>query len=162
MNTLKTTSPPVATVRTERPNLRVAWALSLAGLLPLLAALIYAASPATHWLAGAIVFELYAAVILSFLGGMRWGRALAMGEGSARMVEAVIPSLLGFAALLLVPVWVPLAVAVTGIGFAIWLRRDAGDAAWAADFRRLRLVISLAVLGLHLALAVVLYLRLPH
>jgi hypothetical protein len=143
-------------------SMPMAWTLSLAGLLPLLAASIYAASPVAHWLAGAIVFELYAAIILSFLGGMRWGRALALNEGVARLTEAVIPSLLGFAALLLVPVWIPLAVAMTGIGFAIWLRRDAGDASWSVAFRRLRVVISLGVLVLHLALAAVLYLRLPH
>lgn len=155
-------SPSSAAAGTTDALMRMAWTLSLAGLLPLLAALIYAASPVARWLAGAIVFELYAAIILSFLGGMRWGRALALNENAARLIEAAIPSLLGFAALLLVPVWIPLAVAMTGIGFAIWLRRDAGDAAWPADFRRLRVVISLAVMGLHLALAVVLYLRLPH
>jgi hypothetical protein len=142
--------------------MRTAWLLSLAGLLPLLAAWIYAASPAARWMAGAIVFELYAALILSFLGGMRWGRAVALHETVARWIEAVFPSLLGFAALLLVPVWLPLAVAVTGVGFAIWLRRDAGDPAWPAAFRRLRVVISLCVLLLHLALAAVLFLRLAH
>jgi hypothetical protein len=61
-----------------------------------------------------------------------------------------------------VPVWIPLAVATTGMGFAVWLRRDAGDTAWPSAFRRLRVVISLAVLGLHLALAAVLYLRSPY
>jgi hypothetical protein len=142
--------------------MRTAWILSLLGVLPLLAAVIYAASPAARWMAGAIVFEIYAAIILSFLGGMRWGRALALDEGAARLIEAVMPGVLGFAALLLVPLWLPLAVATTGIGFAIWLRRDAGDAAWPQAFRRLRVVMSLAVLGLHLALAAVLYLRLSN
>ncbi len=156
------THPSSAAAGAANASMRMAWALSLAGLLPLLVACIYAASPAERWLAGAIVFELYAAIILGFLGGMRWGRALALDEEGTRLIEAVIPGLLGFAALLLVPVWIPLAVAMTGMGFAIWLRRDAGDAAWSMAFRRLRVVISLAVLGLHLALAVVLYLRLPH
>ncbi|MBU6404290.1 MAG: DUF3429 family protein [Proteobacteria bacterium] len=154
--------PSSAAADTVNAPMRMAWTLSLAGLLPLLAALIYAASPATRWMAGAIVFELYAALVLSFLGGMRWGRALALDEDAARLIEAVIPGLLGFAALLLVPVWIPLAVATTGMGFAVWLRRDAGDTAWPPAFRRLRVVISLAVLGLHLALAAVLYLRSPY
>jgi hypothetical protein len=154
--------PSSAAADTVNAPMRMAWTLSLAGLLPLLAALIYAASPTTRWMAGAIVFELYAALVLSFLGGMRWGRALALNEGAARLIEAVIPGLLGFAALLLVPVWIPLAVAMTGMGFAVWLRRDAGDAAWPSAFRRLRVVISLAVLGLHLALAAMLYLRSPY
>ncbi|WP_136256320.1 DUF3429 family protein [Metallibacterium scheffleri] len=154
--------PSSATADSVNAPMRMAWTLSLAGLLPLLAALIYAASPTTHWMAGAIVFELYAALVLSFVGGMRWGRALALNEDAARLIEAVIPGLLGFAALLLVPVWIPLAVAMTGMGFAVWLRRDAGDTAWPSAFRRLRVVISLAVLGLHLALAAVLYLRSPY
>ena len=103
------------------------------------------------------MFELYAAVTLSFLGGMRWGRALASGEPAARLVEAVLPSLLALAALLLLGVAPILAVAATGAGFAIWLLRDARDPAWPRDFRRRRVAVSLLVLLLHLGLAWLLY-----
>ena len=134
----------------------MAWLMG-AGLLPFVAALGYASSGRPDALAGAIVFVLYAAVILSFLGGMRWGRALTSGEPAARLVEAVLPSLLAFAALLLLGVAQILAVAATGAGFAIWLLRDARDPAWPHEFRRRRVAVSLLVLLLHLGLAWLLY-----
>ncbi len=136
----------------------MAWLMG-AGLLPFVAALGYASSGRPDALAGVIVFELYAAVILSFLGGMRWGRALASGEPAVRLVEAILPSLLAFAALLLLGVAQILAVAVTGAGFAIWLLRDARDPAWPPVFRHRRVVVSLLVLLLHLGLAWLLYAR---
>lgn len=47
---------------------------------------------------------IYAAVILSFLGGIRWGAALKLPRGplqSTLLVLSVVPSLTGFAALVL-------------------------------------------------------------
>jgi len=62
------------------------------------------------WLAQRAVFSLgaYAAIILSFLGGVRWGNLL---DNNARLREwapltlSVVPSLIAWPALLLPPLW---------------------------------------------------------
>ena len=147
---------------TTEPNARVRTGLMVAGLIPFGWALAYAAFANPERLQiGAVIFELYAAVILSFLGGMRWGRAIARGEAAWTLVEAVVPAVLAFTALLLIPVATILGVAATGLGFAIWMLRDVRDAAWPAGFRRQRAIVSVIVLLLHLSLAVLLAVRLP-
>ncbi len=134
----------------------------VAGLIPFGWALAYVAfADLARLQIGAVIFELYAAVILSFLGGMRWGRAIARGEAAWTLVEAVVPAVLAFAALLLIPVATILGVAATGLGFAIWMLRDVRDMAWPIGFRRERAIVSVIVLLLHLSLAVLLAVRLP-
>lgn len=85
-----------------------AWQLSLAGYAPFaglaLAALFVGQ---THPLFSVIVDALrtYAAVILSFLGGIRWGLALNGGEAAPRQLAiSVLPSIFGWLALFLPPV----------------------------------------------------------
>ncbi|MBU6249472.1 MAG: DUF3429 family protein [Xanthomonadaceae bacterium] len=96
----------------------------------------------------AAVFVAYGAVILSFLGGARWGRGLAGGVSPTRFVEAVIPSLIAFAALLLLHTPIA-ALALLAAGFAIWLAIDLRDPLWSPAYRRMRLGISVVVLVLH-------------
>lgn len=90
----------------------------------------------------------YAALILSFLGGARWGRGLAGPASPWRYVEAVVPSLVGFAALLL-RAWPMLALALLAGGYLLWLVIDLVDPRWTAAYRRMRLGISVVVLCLH-------------
>jgi hypothetical protein len=125
-------------------------ALGWSGVLPFaLAWLAVLAWPARAGMATA-VFIAYGAVILSFLGGARWGRGLAGGVGPGRFVEAVVPSLIAFAALLtLHRAWV--ALVLLGVGFAVWMLIDQRDPLWSAAYRRMRLRISLVVLALHAA-----------
>jgi hypothetical protein len=123
-------------------------ALGWSGVLPF--ALAVGAAIALPVWAGfaAAVFVSYGAVILSFLGGARWGRALAGGVGPERFVEAILPSLIGFSALLLLHVtWV--ALSLLAIGFAIWMVIDQRDLLWSPAYKRLRLGISIVVLLLH-------------
>ena len=124
--------------------------LGWSGVLPFLLAVLAAfVLPERAGLAAA-VFVSYGAVILSFLGGARWGRALAADVGPGRYVEAVLPSLIGFAALLLVHVaWVALLLLATG--FAVWMVIDQRDPLWAPAYKRMRLAISVVVLILHAA-----------
>ncbi|WP_017460451.1 DUF3429 domain-containing protein [Dyella ginsengisoli] len=123
-------------------------ALGWSGVLPFAGALIAAfAWPAWSGFAAA-VFVSYGAVILSFLGGARWGRGLAGGVAPTRFVEAVMPSLIAFAALLLLHT-PPAALALLAAGFAIWLAIDLRDPLWPAAYRRMRLGISVVVLALH-------------
>jgi len=129
-------------------------ALGWSGLLPFIGALALAVS-APGWRDVALtVFIAYAAVILSFVGGARWGRGLASEVSPFRYVEAVLPSLIGFAALLLAHRPLP-ALALMASGFLIWLLIDLRDPLWSPAYRRMRLGISVVVLLLHAAWFVV-------
>ncbi len=129
-------------------------ALGWSGVLPF--ALAVGAALALPAWAGfaAVVFVAYGAVILSFLGGARWGRALAGGTGPGRFVEAVLPSLIGFSALLLLHV-AGMALSLLGVGFAIWLVIDQRGPLWSPAYKRMRLGISVVVLLLHAAWLVI-------
>jgi hypothetical protein len=124
--------------------------LGLAGLLPFLAGLftvMFGATPAQH-LAGERIFLYYAATILAFLGGVRWGAALASPTWRALSL-AVAPSLIAFGALLLDPGPALLALGVT---FAVVGAADAGRRTtpqWPAWYRRLRIMLSVGVVTLH-------------
>ncbi|MGB7206158.1 MAG: DUF3429 domain-containing protein [Anderseniella sp.] len=65
----------------------------------------------------AVIIQMaYAAIILSFLGGIRWGAALKLPRGplqSTLFVLSVVPSLAGFAALIL-PVTAGLLILIGG------------------------------------------------
>ena len=100
------------------------------------------------------VFVAYGAVILSFLGGARWGRALAADVAPGRFVEAILPSLIGFAALLMLHK-ASIALILLAMGFAIWLAIDQRDRLWSPAYKRMRLGISVVVLLLHAAWLVV-------
>ncbi|MDA3913449.1 DUF3429 domain-containing protein [Oleiagrimonas sp.] len=129
--------------------------LGWSGLLPFLATLALAVlAPGARILASSM-FIAYGAVILSFIGGTRWGSGLAMQAPGPRLVESVLPSLLGFGALLLVHTPAP-ALAVLAAGFAAWLVIDLRDRTWSPAYRHMRLGISITVLALHAAWIVVL------
>ena len=103
--------------------------------------------------AGALVgLQLYAAVILSFLGGVRWGRAMEAGEAD-RLVWSVVPSLIAwFATWPLSQEWPAVALLTSSAGFLLALRLDLGRAVLAAPawFRRLCLELTTVVLVCHL------------
>ncbi len=123
--------------------------LGAAGVLPFAAALAGALASPVHAGIAATIFIGYGAVILSFLGGARWGRGLAdAGTSPWRYVEAVLPSLLGFAVLLMAH-RAGVAIALLAAGFTAWLVIDLRDARWSRAYRRMRLAISAVVLALH-------------
>jgi hypothetical protein len=134
----------------DEPLPRGMLALGWSGVLPFVLALVLAfAQPEQAGMAVSL-FISYGAVILSFLGGARWGRGLAGGVGPGRFIEAVVPSLIGFSALLWLHVaWI--ALSLLAIGFAIWLVIDQRDSLWSPAYRRMRLGISVVVLLLHAA-----------
>lgn len=103
---------------------------------------------------GVQALAIYGAIILSFMGGVHWGLAIAgFGAGPAdavlwrRLTISVVPALLGWAALL---VSVKISLAVLAAGFALLALYDAnrtraGEApAW---YPRLRWPLSLVVVA---------------
>ncbi|MDT8880233.1 DUF3429 domain-containing protein [Halomonas saccharevitans] len=129
--------------------------LGLAGLLP------FVATAAATWLAPIAwqvvairAFLAYAAVILSFLGGVQWGVAMCRerpGEAPfrARMLLAMVPSLLAWPALLLHPLtgaW----VLVAGFLLVRFHERSRDGRAQLPDwYQSLRTLLTLVVLACH-------------
>lgn len=97
-------------------------------------------------------FVAYGAVILSFLGGIRWGQVvLDPEEGSALQLKlAVLPSLLGWLALLLPGRLLPITLLAIGFALMLWLDVFSKLALGPDRFRLLRLQLSTAVLLVHL------------
>ena len=122
---------------------RIALALGYAGLIPFVVLAIdplttqYFAPPlARLWLLG------YGAVILSFLGGIVWGRSLERPEAGVAMIVSILISLAAWAALVLIgqeAFW------ILAAGFAGALAYDmgAGLPPW---FRRLRVHLSIGAI----------------
>jgi len=95
----------------------------------------------------------YGAIILSFLGGVHWGLAMAQGPGpgrasvSSRLVISVIPSLAGWAALLL-PDRTSLLMLAVSVAAMLWidlLATRRGEAPpW---YPKLRIPLTIAVVA---------------
>jgi hypothetical protein len=86
----------------------------------------------------------YGAVILSFLGGIRWGEAVVRGHSSTLFLS-VLPSLAGFAALLIDSFTGIMILAAGFAAQAIWDFVEPGSLPiW---FIRLRMVISCVVIA---------------
>ena len=130
-------------------NLRVPFALGLAGLLPFWGLAVDHVLRDPLGLGPALVsvaLALYAATILSFLGGIRWGLAVAGGERSGSAfdyVVSVLPQLWGWAAMILPdrPRFIALALALLVLGPLD--RRLVARGLAPPWFGRLRLILSL-------------------
>jgi hypothetical protein len=90
----------------------------------------------------------YSALILSFLGGVRWGRALEAGS-PAQFVLAVLPSLYALGVLQAPPVAGLILLAAGFVG-QWWLDVPADRMRAPAWFRRLRGWLTAGVLACHL------------
>jgi hypothetical protein len=131
-----------------------AWArpLGYGGLVPFVAcALVMLAVPedGTRDLAGRALLG-YGAVILSFLGGVHWGlvlRGAAPQRAGGLMAAGVVPSLVGWVALLL-PFEQATAVLVAAFGlFWLYEHRVLGTAVLPADYLALRRWLTLGVVA---------------
>lgn len=121
--------------------------LGYAGVIPFAALAAALWMPA--WQAQALApLLVYSALILSFLGGVRWGRALDSGR-TLDFALAVVPSLYAWAALQLPPA---AALILLAAGFVLqWWLDGPGDRLPAdPSFRRLRSGLTALVLGCHL------------
>ncbi|MEQ7156021.1 DUF3429 domain-containing protein [Brevundimonas aurifodinae] len=109
-----------------------AWGLALAGLIPFggCAAVVAAGGPnADAWLSALIA---YGAVILSFLGGTRWGAALSSGAPDpTTLILSNLPALAAWAALLPVDLPHPVRLTLLAIGLSLmWLWDRRRPPAW--------------------------------
>lgn len=97
---------PIAPAAASRPG-ALAWGLGLAGLSPfvLTAAVQWLPQPGWRMLAAMALLG-YGAIIVSFLGGIHWGLAMRSATTPpARLIWGVMPSLLGWLAVLLDRPW---------------------------------------------------------
>lgn len=133
----------------SRPS-QLAWLLGLAGLIPFVAgaALQWASPPGWRMLAGSALLT-YGAVIVSFLGGIHWGLAMRMqAPPASRLVWGVLPSLLGWLAVLLDSPWgqsVLVVSLVLCVGVDRITYRELGLKAWLPLRALLTAVASLSV-----------------
>lgn len=127
--------------------------LGYSGVIPFAACAAVLAWGSVQWHQGALsAFMIYGAVILSFIGGIRWGAAVSGGQvRTSPLVISVLPSL--WAAFFLW--WPEPGAAVAGLmaGFIVlgvidWARPARGMPPW---MRSLRVRLTTAVVVCHLA-----------
>lgn len=133
-----------------------AWMLGWLGVLPFLMS--YIGILMGHEKTGLMLFVGYGAVILSFLGGIRWAQALAGQLSKVDFLYSVAPSLLAWASLSLGAVWALIGLMV---GFACMAYLDTSGRPLRApkSFISLRLGLSVAVVSLHFAVLCTLWFR---
>ncbi|KEZ78062.1 DUF3429 domain-containing protein [Salinisphaera hydrothermalis] len=127
--------------------LSLATGLTALAVVPFLAGVYYAfahsgdqAAPALHWLLA------YLATIVSFIGGVQWGRMLAAKQAPPQdMVLAVVPALIAWPALLMSGPW-PFFMLLAALIIA-WLGDENGARqGWQGrGFLQLRRLITLIV-----------------
>ena len=135
----------------------IAIVLGLAGLVPFLAAGLGAVVLSGDWATRCLLaLQAYAAVILAFLGGVHWGIGLEAGTGQtvgaqrARFGLGVVPSLVGWAGLLVTFIGLPLVglgiMAAGFIGLTIAEARAAQSGMLPGSYMALRWVLSIVVI----------------
>ena len=95
----------------------------------------------------------YGAVILSFLGGIRWGIAIEAGASATTLLLSVIPSLLGWLTLVMEPRVAVITLIIALSAQYVWDRASVASGAFPAWFAPIRTGITVAVV-FALALAV--------
>ena len=128
--------------------------LGCGGLLPFLATPI---ALGTGRIEGELVFNAfaaYSAVILSFLGGIRWGQAVGLTKSRARELSiSIVPSLWAWIAILIPSPGVATAMLMVGFGAMGVLDRYYPSPASPRWMTNLRTLLSIIVVGCHAAVA---------
>jgi hypothetical protein len=129
--------------------------LGLAGLIPFIGGAVSVWLAPPDW--GTVAMQaqmLYGAIILSFLGGLHWGRYLAGGVADGWLIWSVVPSILAWGVLVL-PVFHALAalMVLLAICLAVDMRaiRQGLWPAWMAGLRRLLSVVAILSLAASLS-----------
>jgi hypothetical protein len=130
---------------------RAAALLGYAGVLPFAAcaAGLWWARPGSWHSELQHMLALYGAVILSFLGGVRWGCEINANPGEPHLgdlVAAVVPSVLAWCAVCLPGTVQPLLALLLAFAvYGVFDVAEAGRGAWPAWYSRLRLRLSVLV-----------------
>lgn len=132
----------------------LAWQLSLAGFFPFgflaLLLLIVGSSNSLHPVLFDI-FKIYSAIILSFLGGIRWGLAISYEPGERlNLAFSVIPSILAWFAVLLPNTYAVLILLVLFCAQGAWDNFYANSGKVQPWFGSLRVVLTLLVALAHI------------
>jgi hypothetical protein len=138
----------MSAMRIAIPPIVLGW--GLLGLVPFLAPpVIGLIAPALRDQAAACA-AIYAAIILSFLGGARWGAEVRAGAADARTLSlAMLPSVAAWAELLIWPPGHPAGLAALAGGLALMFVWDAGAMGLPGWYPRLRGLLSAgAIAGL--------------
>jgi len=151
-----TTSTPVPDTQPPPALPRIAWLLGSAGLWPQLACVVLLFEPRTRFAALGAGY-LYAALILSFLGGLWWGVAVSRPRAPAWLfVAAVVPSLVALASgvpWMIGAAWPGPSLLVLALAAAPFVdRRLHTLGLLGSDLLRLRLLLSLGLAALTLLL----------
>ncbi len=130
----------------HRPTL---WALGGGGLIPFVAfaaLLLYAGDRFIAFGLLVTAFAGYSAVILSFLGGIRWGASLMTpASGRGTLIASVVPALAGWALLLVPAPWCFAGFAVAFLLQGAWDLFAIRRGALPHYFGKLRIVLTLVV-----------------
>ncbi len=138
----------------------LAWALSLGGFIPFgaLSVFMFFAGPETPLFGPFLdIFIIWSVLILSFLGGIRWGLAIAYPPFDRRsLFLSVVPSIIGWFAVLLPDTYTVLVLLVLFCAHGAWdsFFVNAGNAPpW---FGSIRITLTLLVAGAHIIVAIAL------
>ena len=94
------------------------------------------------------LFSQYAAVILSFLGGIHWYDAFNRSHSLSQLYLSMLPSIIAWLAIAFsYGTW---SIAVLSISFGILLMYDFISLKMTSDYQRLRIVLTSVVIGCHL------------
>ena len=139
---------------TPIPRSVLVW--GILGLVPfLLPPLLALATPAHADLLG-LVALVYAALILSFLGGARWGQAVAQPAPQATVIAlAMLPTLAGFALLLATSLDRSAQLTAMAALLSLQFVWDAASPALPGWYTRLRLLLTVGAVAGLMAMAVV-------
>jgi hypothetical protein len=126
--------------------------LALLGFVPfaVLALWLYGIAPDHPWRQGTILLlTTYAAIVLSFLGGIRWGLALLAreGEGGRDINLSILPPLMGWIAVIVPP---PLTFVFLAVAFAAqgaWDSLTLTPERVPAWYRRVRIQLTILVVA---------------
>lgn len=137
---------------------RNAWVLGIGGLIPFVVGTALVLSNSEIMAPSDLRFAVsaYAAIILSFLGGIRWGAALNESgrKSPATVALSVLPSIAAWVIVLVPAPWNYIGFAVAFIVQGVWdvtaIREGRIETPW---FAHLRMVLTLAVAACMVALA---------
>ena len=133
-------------------TIATAWFLAGFGAVPFvvmaLASVLSPGFAAAH-LGGETAFIGYGAVILSFMGGIRWGAALqsTSGSRSEQMILSVAPSLAAWLSLLILRPWSLILLLAAFLVQGVWDVSSARKGFLPGWFGRLRLTITAIVVA---------------